>query len=339
MGNTDESPVVKDDPKDWFQKPERPPTLDPEWSKGKIVDNKPTKKWLSNLSKAETSSKTFDDLMSTLIDFSTFIINRLQISDLTQDILGPKRQSFYKYASKRVSKHDVYSTKRILAVKTIKVNVWYGYGHHEEIEVRRSDQQLYKFMKGDFLRLYLNEIEDMLLLVVQNRLFNLKGEDNVHVAATLCMFIRHIVIQKRVKDLQFGVESYQKKLNIATPRTSEEDLSRRAPYTTLSDPQAVVYEDKLNRKRLIHFDELYKFNDGTLQSVQNTLHDMATNLSMGCNKVMPKRRWSYLDKTRSYIMVKEIDRQLRERRLMRSLEKFVGGRHYGEDLRLLQQTI
>ncbi|GKF08913.1 hypothetical protein Tco_0043137, partial [Tanacetum coccineum] len=192
--------------------------------------------------------------------------------------------------------------------KNIKVNVWYGYGHHEEIEVRRSDQQLYKFMKGDFLRLYLNEIEDMLLLV-------------------------------RAKDLQFGVESYQKKLNIAKPRTREEDLSRRAPYTTLSDPQAIVYEDKLNRKRLIHFDELYKFNDGTLQYVRNTLHDMATNLSMGCNKVMPKRRWSYLDKTRSYIMVKEIDRQLRERRLMRSLEKFVGGRHYGEDLRLLQQTI
>ncbi|GJR88209.1 integrase, catalytic region, zinc finger, CCHC-type containing protein [Tanacetum coccineum] len=34
-----------------------------------------------------------------------------------------------------------------------------------------------------------------------------------------------------------------------------------------------------------------------------------------------------------------IDHQLRERRLMRSLEKFVGGRDYEEDLRLLQRTI
>ncbi|GJV03323.1 hypothetical protein Tco_1336892 [Tanacetum coccineum] len=48
---------------------------------------------------------------------------------------GPKRQRFYGYASKRVSKHDVYSTKRILAVKNVKVNVCYGYGHLEEIEV------------------------------------------------------------------------------------------------------------------------------------------------------------------------------------------------------------
>ncbi|GKD85949.1 hypothetical protein Tco_1357103 [Tanacetum coccineum] len=193
-GNTDESPVVKADPKDWFKKPKRPPTSDPKWNEGKTIDNKPTQKWLSDLAKAETSSKKFDDLTSTLIDFSAFVMNRLQISDLTQDILivpvdyffnndlaclqggstdrtyttsltkkkaakydlpriedmGPKRQRFYGYASKRVSKHDVYSTKRILAVTNVKVNIWYSYGHLEEIEVRRSDQQLYKFMEGDF---------------------------------------------------------------------------------------------------------------------------------------------------------------------------------------------
>ncbi|GJU88776.1 hypothetical protein Tco_1301199 [Tanacetum coccineum] len=40
------------------------------------------------------------------------------------------------------------------------VNKWYGYGHLEDIEVRRSDQQSYKFMEGDVPRLYLNNIED-----------------------------------------------------------------------------------------------------------------------------------------------------------------------------------
>ncbi|GJV92008.1 hypothetical protein Tco_1539821 [Tanacetum coccineum] len=84
---------------------------------------------------------------------------------------------------------------------------------------------------------------------------------------------------------------YQKKLNISKPRTREEDLSRRASYTTLSDPQGVIYEDKLNKKRLTRSDELYKFSDGTLQSVRDTLHDMATNLRM------PRRRWSSVDKT------------------------------------------
>ncbi|GJX74444.1 hypothetical protein Tco_0313039 [Tanacetum coccineum] len=81
--------------------------------------------------------------------------------------------------------------------------------------------------------------------------------------------------------------------------------------------------------------ELYKFSDGTLILVWDKLKDMANNLELGYNSVMPRRRWSNLDKKRSRIMVKDIDRQLLERRLMRSLENFICGREYGEDLRLL----
>ncbi|GJX46965.1 hypothetical protein Tco_0272155 [Tanacetum coccineum] len=94
-------------------------------------------------------------------------------------------------------------------------------------------------MEGDFPRPHLNDIEDMLLLVVQNRLFNLKGEDIVHLDAAL---------------------------------------------------------------------------------LRDKLKDMANKLDMGYTSVMPRRRWSKLDKKRSRIMVKDIDRQLLERRLMRSLE-------------------
>ncbi|GKC39164.1 hypothetical protein Tco_1051548, partial [Tanacetum coccineum] len=45
---------------------------------------------LSDLAKAEKPSRTFNDLMSTPIDFSAFVMNRLQIIELTQDIMvGP----------------------------------------------------------------------------------------------------------------------------------------------------------------------------------------------------------------------------------------------------------
>nr|GEU29481.1 ribonuclease H-like domain-containing protein [Tanacetum cinerariifolium] len=91
------------------------------------------------------------------------------------------------------------------------------------------------FMEGDFLKLQLNDIEDMLLLIVQNKLFNLKSDVIVNLVAALHMFTRRIVIQKRVEDLQLGFESYQKKLNISKTRTRDEDLSQREPYTTLSD--------------------------------------------------------------------------------------------------------
>nr|GEU84965.1 hypothetical protein [Tanacetum cinerariifolium] len=87
MCNTDEPPIVKADLKDWFKKTKRPHTSDPEWNKCKTFDNKLTQKWLSNLAKEEKPSITFDDLMSTLINFSAFSMNHLQITDLTQDIL------------------------------------------------------------------------------------------------------------------------------------------------------------------------------------------------------------------------------------------------------------
>ncbi|GJU21247.1 hypothetical protein Tco_1154589 [Tanacetum coccineum] len=49
----------------------------------------------------------------------------------------------------------------------------YDYGHLEETKVHRDDQKLYTFKEGDFKRLHLQDIEDMLLLLVQQKLTNL----------------------------------------------------------------------------------------------------------------------------------------------------------------------
>nr|GEW26230.1 hypothetical protein [Tanacetum cinerariifolium] len=86
------------------------------------------------------------------------------------------------------SRGDVYSTKRILAVTHVSVMRKHGYR-------------------------YLEEIVDMLLLVVHNRLKNLSGDDVADFAIALRIFTRSLVIQKQVKDLQLGVESYQKHIN------------------------------------------------------------------------------------------------------------------------------
>nr|GEV67046.1 hypothetical protein [Tanacetum cinerariifolium] len=210
MGSTDEPPVVKADPKDWFKKSKIPPTLDPEWNKCKTVNSKHTQKWLSDIAKAKKPSKTFDDLMSTPMDFNAFAMNLLRISDLTQDIL--------------------------------------------------------------------------------NRLFNLKGEDIGHLAAALRIFTKCIIIQMRVKDLQLGVESYQKKLNISRKLMHKVGITGLEPYITYSNPQGVICLDKLERNILMCSHELYKFSDDTLISIQDKLKDMLNNLEMGYTSVMPKRR-------------------------------------------------
>ncbi|GJR68536.1 hypothetical protein Tco_0014601 [Tanacetum coccineum] len=66
---------------------------------------------------------------------------------------------------------------------------------------------------------------------------------------------------------------------------------------------------------------MYKFSDGTLTRLLSSLEDIAKNIDM---EYLPKRRWCNLEKKRAHFMIKDINKLLKERRMMRSLEKFVG---------------
>ncbi|GJW53606.1 hypothetical protein Tco_0097691 [Tanacetum coccineum] len=228
------------------------------------------------------------------------------------DLPGIEDKSIYAYARAIQSRGDVYSTKRILAVTYVKVIRKHGYGYLEEIVVRRADNVLYRFKEGNFPRLRINDIKDMLILVVQNRLINLSGDDVADFTIALRMFTRSLVIQKRVEDLQLGVESYQKKINVTKPDTTR-------PY--LKKVTCTLHTKTLK---------------DSFMSTTTRGTDITKNIDI---EYLPKRRWSTLEKKRAHFMIKDINKLLKERRMMRSLEKSVGGRLYGTDLRLLQRTI
>ncbi|GJX08818.1 hypothetical protein Tco_0196750 [Tanacetum coccineum] len=154
------------------------------------------------------------------------------------------------------------------------------------------------------------DIEDMLLLLVQGKVTNLNVEERIAFNVSLRMFTRSVVIQRRVEDLQLGVESYQKKLNLTKPSHK--------------------------KNRLMRIDELHKFSDGTLDDVRTALNDRLKGIRM---EYLPQTFWSQRDKANARAMIQAIDKRLKTRRIMRSLERFVGGRPYGGDLRLLQRTI
>ncbi|GJV11063.1 hypothetical protein Tco_1352604, partial [Tanacetum coccineum] len=329
-GNNDEQPTDKEVTKDdWFKKPKRPTTHDFDWNKRQHVDSRPPQTWISQVARAKEPRTSFDELMDTSFDFFAFVLNWLNIKDLTQEILvgpafellkdhrgrqiipqdffinnnleylkgvdlsrrystsvtntkaatyeikwiedlGPKRQHFYEFAANMTSSKDVYSRKRIIAVTRLSIMEKYDYGHLEEIE----------------------------------KLTNLTIDERYALNVALRVFTRRIVIQRRVEDLQLGVESYQKKLNLTKPDTFRSNE--------------------------------HKEIDGTLNDVRSALNDIAKGIRMEC---LPKRKWSGLDKRRARVMIQDIDKQLYKKRLMRNLEKFVGGREYGNDLRLLERTI
>nr|GEW10058.1 retrovirus-related Pol polyprotein from transposon TNT 1-94 [Tanacetum cinerariifolium] len=223
LGNTENQPNVEAASKDdWFKKTKRSLTLDLYWNTTKSIDFRPPQTWISKITKAGKPLLTFDELMSTPIDFSAYVLNNLK---------------------------------------------------------------------------------NMLLLLVQKKLSNLERDDLFDLNVALHMFTRHVVILKRVEDIQLGVESYQQKLNITRPESFKSDISSLILYTAYNSPQGIIYLDYLEMDYL------------------------------------PKRRWSKLDRKRYCIMIKAIDQQLFKRRLMKNLEKFFGGRDYGTDLGLFERTI
>nr|GEY32345.1 hypothetical protein [Tanacetum cinerariifolium] len=247
-----------------------------------------------------------------VIPFAHFINNDLEYL-----------QGFYGFAVNRESALDVYSKRRIIVVTDLKIVEWHSYKHLDWISVRRDDDKIYKFKEGYFKRLRLQDIEDMLLLLVQVKLSNLTVEERFAFNVSFRMFTRSVVIQRRVEDLQLGVESYQKRLNLTKPDTYRSDLKRKEAYTAYSNPRGFIYQNKDKKNRLMRIDELHKFSDETLNDVRTTLDDRLKGIRM---QYLPQTIWRKGDKDRAAAMIQAIDKMLKTMRIMRSLEKFIGGR-------------
>nr|GEV58892.1 hypothetical protein [Tanacetum cinerariifolium] len=115
----------------------------------------------------------------------------------------------------------------------------------------KDDDKLYEFKGGNFKRVCIQDIEDMLLLLVHGKLANLTVEERFAFNVSLRMFTRSIIIQRRMEDLQLSVKSYQKKLNLTRPDTYRSDLKRKEAYCAYSNPSRFIYQNKDKQNRLM----------------------------------------------------------------------------------------
>ncbi|GJZ70023.1 hypothetical protein Tco_0633573 [Tanacetum coccineum] len=145
--------------------------------------------------KATTNElKWIEDLFHEL--WSPMVLKYDQHAYLGTSHWGPKCQSFYGYASNLTSSKDVYSRRRIIVVTRLTIMKKYDYGHLEEIKVRRDDQHLYRFKEGDFKRLRLQDIEDMLILLVQQKLTNLTIDERYDLNVVLRIRMEYLPMRK-----------------------------------------------------------------------------------------------------------------------------------------------
>ncbi|GKB46263.1 hypothetical protein Tco_0897016 [Tanacetum coccineum] len=366
---------------EWFQKLTKPPTPDRDWNKTLPAAHGPIQSWINNLAQKEDTHDSFNELMDTPLDFSTFVMNRLKINSLTLELLvgltfenNPEGQQYPHDLHKplplipnsqgrRVIPFDHFinndlaylrggSSSRTYATLVTKTKA-VDYGHVKWIEDLvlntmwspmpviydkhalwgishwgRKRQQFYGFAvnkestRDVYSRHKIISITNLLIVEWQNY----KHLDWITVRRNDDKL--SIVIQRRVEDLQLGVESYQKKLNLIKLDTYRSDLKRREAYTAYSNPRCFIYQNKDKKNRLMRIDELHKFSDGTLNDVRTALNDRLKGIRM---KYLPQIIWRQSDRDKAGAMIQEIDKQLKNKRIMRSLEKFVGGRPYEGD--------
>ncbi|GJQ90689.1 hypothetical protein Tco_0001828 [Tanacetum coccineum] len=104
------------------------------------------------------------------------------------------------------------------------VHTRYGYTFLKEIVLHRAYYKEYKISEANFKNLHPNDFEDLYMLHLQGQLNHLSGAKKVHLFNVVNLWIRNIVIRKRVEDLQLWIKSYQTKLNLTQPDWDASDF-------------------------------------------------------------------------------------------------------------------
>nr|GFD02089.1 hypothetical protein [Tanacetum cinerariifolium] len=162
----------------------------------------------SDLARQTDARSSFNELLDTPIDFSNFIIHRLNVDTLTPDLLADPTYELMRGSCTSLTKLE-YHLEEVYKATTDQLD-WVNpegqqYPHNLlqplPLIPDNRGRQIYKFKEGDFKRLRLQDIEDMLLLLVQGKLSNLTVKERLAFNVSLRMFTRSIVIKRRVEDL------------------------------------------------------------------------------------------------------------------------------------------
>nr|GEV03937.1 hypothetical protein [Tanacetum cinerariifolium] len=212
------------------------------------------------------------------------------------------RKKFY------IDRHDspscqkeVRSHIRILSVVRIKAYSRYGYDYLSEIVLRRADLQEHTIAKNDFKNLHPSDFEDLNLLLLQGHLDHLPSSNKKMLSTAVKLRTQNLVIRQQVEDFQL-----------------------------------VVFPVNNNERKILRFNEIYKFSDGMLTRILEALANRVKKFKIKrLNPSMNTRFWTHKDVKRSKEFIAAIKRRLKTRRIYQNLEYFVGGRVRNIDYRLL----
>ena len=151
------------------------------------------------------------------------------------------------------------------------------------------------------------------------------------------MYIRRLIVQERVEDLQLGVESYQKQINLTVPQLTCTDPEVTSQYVHVQSPFGFTYLNDERQLRFMRNDEIHKFCDSTLKSVRDglvkRLQDIKNEFKKGHHGKKGQQgtpgtsiRWNNSVQRQVRQFVRKIEERLNRRDQIRRLESYIGAR-------------
>ncbi|GKG00842.1 hypothetical protein Tco_0302532, partial [Tanacetum coccineum] len=171
---------------------------------------------------------------------------------------------------------------------------------HEEDRHRRADLNEYIIAERDFKYMYPSNFEDLYLLNLQGHLNHLPPKDKKILYTAVNLWTRNLVIRQRVEDFQLGIESYQTQLNHTKPRWNATGFEFKHDFTLIDSLRAITFRDKYGVQMIMRFNEIHKFNDDTLQQIDEALDYWVKEFKVNrMNPGLNIRFWTRKDVERS----------------------------------------
>ncbi|GJY62073.1 hypothetical protein Tco_0462730 [Tanacetum coccineum] len=245
---------------------------------------------------------------------------------------NPHVKIFYIKRQKEPGKpnEEVYSNSKIIqAIKT-----YWELGHEykfiTEIVARRANKCIMSITEPDYKNLNKNDIEDMYLLIMNGKV---PDYAETGLMWSLSVFIRSSVIWERVHDFQFGIKSYQQKVNLTAPTISLPGVEKNKMFSIIYEPvHGIIYKNSLKEKRVMRHSEIHKFYDATLNRVLEGLKSYNNDVKYGYEQ----RELTDDDVEYLKLFEKEIEVRLKYHNQMKIWEMYVNGRPLGPQRECLE---
>nr|GFB65034.1 hypothetical protein [Tanacetum cinerariifolium] len=316
---------------EWFSQTQKPLTPDRDWNKTLPAVQGSTQTWISELAKHADSRSSFNELLDAPLDFSNFIMNQLRVDTLTPKLLAGPTFELMKGSCKSLIELE-YHLEEPLSLITVNRGlrvIPFAHFINNDLEYLRGGASSRKYTTlvtktkaADYG--HIKWIEDLLPKTMwihepidydkhalwgvsywgrkrqQFYGFAINRESARNVYSKRRIIVVTDLKIRCVKDLQLGVKSYQKRLNLTKPDTYKSDLKQREAYTAYSNPRGFINQNKDKKNRLIRIDELHKFSDRTLNDVSTALDDRLKGIRM---RYLPHTIWRKSNKDRAAVMI------------------------------------